>query len=342
MAKRQATGYLVLSPASKKTLKGGLVKFGVKIQEGEGKQSITDVVGFGEKSYHQVRAFSESKSPVKIQLFPPGDGFKNEVISQRSEIRSASAVDVPFDYALSVEDTSAVSSVQSIGELLDFSTFSETKLYDVQGKVHVGTKKTKFIQMVGKKVKEDVTLFDVNNKIAVSVFEPLYESLNTGEMISLSSVKTREYKGKITLTTTPSTTISLLPDNPAINIPDEFDEENHNLGTLEVEEIDSVANFSRFYKCNHCDHKVLDAMIRKGSYDCSTCGNTYRKKHLIETFMVPMRIGDMNFTAPSETIKKVLGEVTNETEIRDELLNLENIKIVYNTDNNMIKSIVTL
>ena len=73
------------------------------------------------------------------------------MISPRSKIRSASAVGVPFDYAMSIEDLSVVKPVKSIAELMDYSKFSETNCMVLKGKFMLEQKERSLFKSLGKR-----------------------------------------------------------------------------------------------------------------------------------------------------------------------------------------------
>ena len=73
------------------------------------------------------------------------------MISLRSEIRSASAVGVPSDYAMSIEGLSFVKPVKSIAEFLDFSKFSETNWMMFKGKFMLEQKERSLFKSLGKR-----------------------------------------------------------------------------------------------------------------------------------------------------------------------------------------------
>ena len=322
------------------------MKYEARVQEGDNK--VIDVVGFGEASYQQVKKFSDSKSPVKLQLFPPGQGFSKEVIGQRSEIVTATHVDVPFEYSIDLADSTSSSQEpikRDITQLLDKSNFSTSTLYSVSGKLHVGPNIPKLVPSIKKRVKDDVTLFDVTgNQIKIGVFEPLIAELQHGIMVEIVPVKTRMYRSDtiITLVTTPDTRINVIDDVPEIVIPDDFIAQNYEEDAIEVAEFDSVTKFSWSSTCGYCEHRVPDNAIRIKAYDCERCQETYRIKHLRKGYMVPLRVNEHIYTASAEVITKLLGcNLKEETEIRDALLDLNDMRIIYNKNTNVVTSIVT-
>ena len=340
MAKRQATGYLHLSPRTK-TLSGGVMKYDVKLQEGE--KNVVDLVGFGADSYSQVKTFSESKSPVKVQLFPPGQGFTKEVIRSRSEMRIASRKDVPFEYSAELLEYGCSSEKiprTDINELHDETKFSTANMYSAAGKLRIGKDQPHLVPSIRKMVKDDVTLFDKTGTIGLAVFDSLIDKILglDGQMVEIICVKKRKFHNTIHITTTPDTLINSIDDDPGITIPADFQLQKADEDTLLVEEIDSISKFNRYSACAHCCRKVADNCIREKSYDCDNCRETYRIKHLTSTFTVPMKINKVEYCASAAVINNLLGDIEEETDIRDKLLDLTNIKIVYNQHNCIISS----
>ena len=338
--KREAKGYVAIS-RKKKCNNGKGTKFEIALQDGE--KSCVSLQGFSEESYFQLSQFAASKSPVKISLFK-NPGYRKEVINERSTIETATFHDVPFAYSpklCCVSESSLPPTVEI--DLVSLLSLEGTDgiHYSVIGKLFVGTEKPKIA--VGKKLKEDVMLFDGNEKIKITVWEPLIERLVSNQMVKITYLKLKHFKEEPHMTTSPFSVIEEIEDNDEVMIPCDYSFDDH--VTITVESVYSVGKHLKFSCCAVCEQRVQENDIRKKSFHCGRCGQSYRMEKLSSTYMLHLFVTQnserLELVVSKQIILPLLPSDMIDADLIDEVLDLSDLTITFSKKNNTVFSITT-
>ena len=340
MAKRVAAGFIsCVSP--KKPCANGSCQYKITMQDGE--NSSINIQGFGDDSFSKISNFAKSKSPVKVSLFQ-NPGYNSLVFNERSNLLPAKFYEVPFQYkdmgsAASQPSESVQSLPVDIAAIQNIQP-NDVYYYTISGKLELGSNATK--QVNGTHMKDDNLIFDKTENIRISLWEPLLSEVVAKQMYEISHLKLRNRGGVNYLTTSPKSTIKIMPDDPNIKIPEDITFDSF-LASLKVSEVQDVGLKHKYSCCNVCNKKVHDSEIRVKSFTCNSCRKSYRILKLGRNIMVSITVLDDNgnpisLTIPKEVLTKVLGEVKEE-EIDDELLDLTDITIEYSKETKLVSKI---
>ena len=333
------SGYITyLSPT--KPCRGGL-QYEIKLQDGE--NSCTQVRGFGQDSYSKMQGYHFSKKPVRVELFKNA-GYDKPSFNARCKIRDAVFQEVPWKYNAEVGESSKWSDKGS--EERDIKTIIQNNNFDtyytVKGRVRMGSGPVK-VRDNGSKLKEDITLFDKTGHLPITLWNELWEQMDTGDTVSLTHVKLRSFREKLYLTSSPSSVATKVENTDEIpEVPETF--EDTNVKTVDVIEFE-VGLVSSYSCCKMCQKKVSDSDIRAYSYTCKPCHRNHPIDRLVSTYLLPVTIMVDGVHTPL-TLSQDVGErdleVSSSDELVDVLINTtiqkKGIMVKYNTDNQHIES----
>ena len=345
MAKQteKKAGYITyLSPT--KPCKGGGTQYEVTIQDGE--TTATKAQGFGSDGYRKLLPYHQSKSPIKIELFK-NPGYNTPTFNGRCKVADAVFQEVPFKYDTRFGEQSGSGEKKSeekdIAAIIKADNFDA--YYTVSGRVKVGTGPVKVRN--GAKLKDDISIYDKSRSTSITLWNMLWEQMQTGDTVQLTHLKLRSFKDKTYLTSSPFTKLVKVEDEEDIPaIPEESDAlEEFNMKTVEVNEFEAglVATYSA---CKVCQKKVVDSDIRAYSFSCKQCHINHPIDNLVSTYLLPFSIVVDEELKPL-TLSQAVGErdmqVSSADELVDSLMGImvqkKVIKVKFDTENDHVVSI---
>ena len=338
MSKENVCGYIThVSP--KRPCKNRQPMFDIKLQNSA--NTSRAVRGFGETQYDKMRDFYMSKSPVKMQVLH-SPGYRVPSFSDRCLAEDATQEDVPFEVntsATSLDDGERAkpSKEATVATVLKASPDDE-EYFSLQGILTVGSESPK-TRRDGKKVKDDIWMYDKTGKIQLSMWNDSWNEVKSGSTVLISHVKVRVFNSQKTGTTSPWSKITMLEDDLTIEVPEDMPMSS-NLVTTLILHFDDVGLVKKYSECSHCCQKIGDSDVRKIAFSCNTCQKNYHKRELRRVCAVPVSFKEdeniVHLMVPKQVIDDFTGEDLEGDCLADVLLESENVTLTYSKRDKLV------
>ncbi|CAH3176128.1 unnamed protein product, partial [Porites lobata] len=301
---------------------------------------VQRVVGFDKTKHHpKIKDFQETKSPVLLKnLLIPDDEDNGWLFNQQSYVSQCANADVPFSYVPNFvksersESTSQEASDVSLRELKEKAPNQKVSVHatlsmGAQGPNKIETK-SKLYQALS--VKEDCILEDETGTMELHIWEPLFTQLKSNKAYYFQNLTLRYYQGSKFLSTNRNTTYSeettILKKLVDPEILTNTDRE------IIASQLKYVASLSIFSACQLCKKRIGDeSSEREGSVKLCIQHNE----------------SELWLTAFKNEIENLLKNTTASTsstidEIEDALISLNDVKLKYNSQRNIVKEVLNL
>ena len=307
------------------------------------------VIGFDQKTHQQAIHFEKTKSPSKILSAREDDG--QIFINQYTSLIKANSSDVNFDpckehspagtsSSANLPDSSATDiTLQQLDKL------TRNQRVNVKATLTMGSLEPKeLVKRNGSKgrVKEDCFLEDKTGSTIIHLWDDTITALTTGQSYDIKNLSVKHFNGKTHLGTTTETTFTpidtLLKDIKGKELLTNIKK------TITVEEFKFTDKVNTFMVCQipNCKKKMPYAVYCK-VITCASCGTCQKvkacEKGMSAHLCAQIDGKDVWLTAFTDVMKMLINKVdlscNNTTdELKEGLLNLENVKLLIDSTSN--------
>ena len=250
--------------------------------------------------------------------------------------------DVSFEYNLNCEPTNGQGVPMTTIDVTvkQLSTIKPNQRVNICGILSIGKKEPKelFLKRSQEKsyVKEDCIIEDETGAMVFHIWHPIIDKLESGKSYQFKNVTVKYFQGSTFLSTCPSTTFSeastIVADLAGPKLLEDPEQK------VEAPNFKFVSKLQIFISCQVCKRRLTD--VSSVSCKCQHCGTRQRtagcKREASVKLCIKHDKTDLWLTAFTNEINKLLQHTratlqSSVEEIEDELMNIENIQINYNS-----------
>lgn len=313
------------------------------------------VIGFDQKTHQHFIHFEKTKSPSKILSAREDDG--QIFINQYTSLIKANSSDVNFDpckehspagtsSSANLPDSSATDiTLQQLDKL------TRNQRVNVKATLTMGSLEPKeLVKRNGSKgrAKEDCVLENKTGSTIIHLWDDTITALTTGQSYDIKNLSVKNFNGKTHLGTTTETTFTpihtLLKDIKGKELLTNIKK------TITVEEFKFTDKVNTFMVCQipNCKKKMPYAVDCK-VITCASCGTCQKveacEKGMSAHLCAQIDGKDIWLTAFTNVMKMLINKVdlscNNTTdELKEGLLNLENVKLLIDSTSNFILDVL--
>lgn len=298
-------------------------------------------------SPHKRSLFLESercRTPIKLQKFTYTDDEKKLIINDMTIVSVPKQSEYSFQYA-----NTATCRYQKVTVSEAIENCKEWDAVEVVGKIvklgspHAVHRKG---QIAPKTVDLcEAVLADSTGSIRLDVWAENIKELTLGYVYRLRPVGIRLWSGQKKMSTTVNTRITVVDDDPFPEVAVQDCDDADVLGemVLQIENILSVEKVEHFSKCRNCTRKLVQVTSEK-IVRCDRCGHSMRLSQCEQSIMAKIVVAEedgrfLTLMARKNVLETVLDVNVNslgEGEIAEKLLTLENLKLKYNAQSQIV------
>ena len=301
-------------------------------------------------SSHKRSLFEESekcRTPIKLQKYTYTDDKKKIIINDMTYV----SVPKPSEYAFQFTNSAACRYERvTVSEAI--TTCEEWDEVEIVGKIiNLGSPLT--VQRKGQNVSTTIDvcealLADTTGSIRLDVWDTNIPQLRLGNVYRLTPVGIRLWSGQKKISTTVNTRVTVVEDESFTEIAVEHHDEARKLGeeVLEIDNILSVEKVEHFSKCVNCTRKLVQVTL-ENIVQCDRCGHSMRLSQCEQSIMAKVVAAQddgqtVKLIIRKDVLKTILDVDINslgEGEITKKLLMLQNLKLKYNVQSQIVNEI---
>ena len=301
-------------------------------------------------SSHKRSLFEESekcRTPIKLQKYTYTDDKKKIIINDMTHV----SVPKPSEYAFQFTNSAACRYERvTVSEAI--ATCEEWDEVEMVGKIiNLGFPHT--VRRKGQNVSTTIdvceaVLADTTGSIRLDVWDTNIRQLRLGHIYRLSPVGIRLWSGEKKISTTINTRVTVVEDESFSEIAVEDCDDARKLGeeVFEIDNILSVEKVEHFSKCVNCTRKLVQ-VTSENIVQCDRCGHNMRLSQCERSIMAKIVAAQedgqtVRLMIRKDVLKTILdGDINSlgEGEITKKLLMLQNLKLKYNVQSQIISEI---
>lgn len=228
-----------------------------------------------------------------------------------------------FDY--NTINDSLVKKIDAVKLIPDFT------MVTIVGQVNI-TSDPEYIEVNGKRLKKlEAKIADESDSISVTFWEEQIDKVTNQLSYNITNARVRTFQGNKCLSLNQESKISNVL--PILNVAPSLFENNSSIDSIEVEDIDTMAEICRFFNCKNCSKKLQPCQGKV--QQCNVCGmKQIIKKTDEENLSVIITLKDkkLSVTLFKDQIKNLIAIYNNE--------NTENYDISTANDNDLTEIIL--
>ena len=301
-------------------------------------------------SSHKRSLFEESekcRTPIKLQKYTYTDDKKKIIINDMTHV----SVPKPSEYAFQFTNSAACQYKRvTVSEAV--ATSEEWDEVEMLGKIiNLGSPHT--VQRKGQHVSttidvREAVLADTTGSIRLDVWDTNIPQLRLGHVYRLSPVGIRLWSGQKKISTTVNTRVTAVEDESFSAIAVEDRDHDRKLGedVFDIDNILSVEKVEHFSKCINCTRKLVQ-VTSEDIVQCDRCGHSMRLSQCERSIMAKIVAAQedgqtVRLMIRKDVLKTILdGDINSlgEGEITKKLLMLQNLKLKYNVQSQIVSEI---
>jgi len=300
-------------------------------------------------SSHKRSLFEESekcRTPIKLQKYTYTDDKKKIIINDMTHV----SVPKPSEYAFQFTNSAACRYERvTVSEAI--ATCEEWDEVEMVRKNNLGSPHT--VQRKGQNVSTTIdvceaVLADTTGSIRLDVWDTNIRQLRLGHIYRLSPVGIRLWSGQKKISTTINTRVTVVEDESFSEIAVEDCDDARELGeeVFEIDNILSVEKVEHFSKCVNCNRKLVQ-VTSENIVQCDRCGHSMPLSQCERSIMAKIVAAQedgqtVRLMIRKDVLKTILdGDINSlgEGEITKKLLMLQNLKLKYNVQSQIVSEI---